>query len=93
MQEINRYTSAIAASVVMIEANLLLATAGKKADSFVQADPMRLASGVLSGMGFIGAGTILRRGTLIRGSSWFSSRQKRRLETVRHGRIFRDISG
>lgn len=30
-------------------------------------DPMRLAAGILTGMGFIGAGTIMRQGNLIRG--------------------------
>ena len=45
----------LAASVSMIQANLLLATAGKAADSFIVLDLMRLPSGILSGMGFIGA--------------------------------------
>ncbi len=30
-------------------------------------DPARLAAGVLTGMGFLGAGTILRQGSLVRG--------------------------
>lgn len=30
-------------------------------------DPMRLAAGFLTGMGFIGAGTILRQGNMVRG--------------------------
>jgi putative Mg2+ transporter-C (MgtC) family protein len=51
----------LAACVGMIEANLLLSTAGKAADSFVNLDTMRLPLGILSGMGFIGAGAILRR--------------------------------
>ena len=57
----------LAASLSMIEANLLLNTVGKAHDSFVQFDVMRLPLGILSGMGFIGAGTILRKGELVRG--------------------------
>jgi putative Mg2+ transporter-C (MgtC) family protein len=57
----------LAASVSMIQANLLLGTAGKAADSFVVLDLMRLPLGILSGMGFIGAGAILRQGKMIFG--------------------------
>jgi len=57
----------LAASVSMIEANLLLGTAGKPASSFVTLDLMRLPLGILSGMGFIGAGAIVRRGDLVHG--------------------------
>jgi putative Mg2+ transporter-C (MgtC) family protein len=57
----------LAASVAMIQTNLLLATAGKRSDSFITLDLMRLPLGILSGMGFIGAGTILRRDNLILG--------------------------
>ncbi|HQU41165.1 MAG TPA: MgtC/SapB family protein [Pirellulales bacterium] len=57
----------VAAAVSMIQANLLLATAGKTPDSFIVLDLMRLPLGVLSGMGFIGAGAILRRGNLVMG--------------------------
>jgi putative Mg2+ transporter-C (MgtC) family protein len=41
--------------------------AGKASDSFVALDLMRLPLGILTGMGFIGAGVILRRGEAIRG--------------------------
>jgi uncharacterized membrane protein YhiD involved in acid resistance len=41
-----------AACVAMIQANLLLAVAGKTPDSFVVLDLMRLPLGILSGMGF-----------------------------------------
>src|SRR5581483_5901227 len=51
----------LAAAVSMIQANLFLPTAGKASDSFVTLDVMRLPLGILSGMGFIGAGAILRR--------------------------------
>ncbi len=51
----------------MIQANLLLPIVGKAPDSFVVLDLMRLPLGILSGMGFIGAGTILRKGNLVTG--------------------------
>src|SRR5215813_6256159 len=57
----------LAASVAMIQANVLLATTGAAADSFVKVDVMRLPLGILSGMGFIGGGVILRRDTLVIG--------------------------
>jgi putative Mg2+ transporter-C (MgtC) family protein len=57
----------LAASLSMIQANLLLPTVGKAGNSFVVLDLMRLPLGVLSGMGFIGAGTILRKGDLVVG--------------------------
>jgi putative Mg2+ transporter-C (MgtC) family protein len=57
----------LAAAVAMIQTNLLLGISGKPADSFATLDLMRLPLGILSGMGFIGAGTILRRGDLILG--------------------------
>lgn len=57
----------VAASVSMLQANLLLSTKGRSPDSFIMLDLMRLPLGVLSGMGFIGAGAILRRGELVKG--------------------------
>jgi putative Mg2+ transporter-C (MgtC) family protein len=57
----------LAASIAMIQANLLLVTAGKSPDSFVTLDLMRLPLGILSGMGFIGGGAILKRGDVVRG--------------------------
>jgi putative Mg2+ transporter-C (MgtC) family protein len=66
----------LAAAVAMIQANLLLATTGKPADSFITLDLMRLPLGILTGMGFIGAGAVLRRDGLVLGVStaatlWF----------------------
>jgi putative Mg2+ transporter-C (MgtC) family protein len=58
---------ALAAALSMLQANLLLATRGKASDSFVVLDLMRLPLGVLSGMGFIGAGAILRKENLVVG--------------------------
>ncbi|HEY5314511.1 MAG TPA: MgtC/SapB family protein [Pirellulales bacterium] len=57
----------LAASASMIEANLLLPTHHKAPDSFIVMDLMRFPLGILSGMGFIGAGAILRRGDRIQG--------------------------
>ena len=57
----------LAASASMIQTNLLLATRGKTPDSFVVMDTLRLPLGILTGMGFIGGGAILRRGTLVVG--------------------------
>jgi putative Mg2+ transporter-C (MgtC) family protein len=57
----------LAACVSMMQANLLLGVAGKAPDSFVVLDLMRLPLGILSGMGFIGAGAIVRRDNLVLG--------------------------
>ena len=49
-------------------ANPLFAdTACRSPDSFAVLDLMRLPLGILSGMGFIGAGAIVRTGSLVRG--------------------------
>lgn len=57
----------LAAAVAMIQANLLLVTDGKTSSSFAVADVMRLPLGILSGMGFIGAGAIIHRRDLVLG--------------------------
>ena len=57
----------LAACLAMIQANILLPQAGKASDSFINLDLMRLPLGILSGMGFIGAGAILRRGNMLIG--------------------------
>jgi putative Mg2+ transporter-C (MgtC) family protein len=57
----------LAASVAMIQVNMLLPTAGRTSDSFVMNDLMRLPLGILTGVGFIGGGAILRRGNIIVG--------------------------
>jgi putative Mg2+ transporter-C (MgtC) family protein len=57
----------LAAAVSMIQVNLLLMTSGRAGDSFVMMDLMRLPLGVLTGMGFIGAGAILRKGDVVTG--------------------------
>jgi putative Mg2+ transporter-C (MgtC) family protein len=57
----------LAACVAMIQANLLINSNGKPVDSFAVMDIMRLPLGILSGIGFIGAGAIIKRGELIAG--------------------------
>jgi putative Mg2+ transporter-C (MgtC) family protein len=57
----------LAASLAMIQVNLLLGMTGKAPNSFVVMDLMRLPLGILSGMGFIGAGAILHRDDLVIG--------------------------
>jgi putative Mg2+ transporter-C (MgtC) family protein len=58
---------ALAACLAMLQVNLLLGQTGKHPDSFVSLDLMRLPLGILSGMGFIGAGAIVRRDNLVLG--------------------------
>ncbi|HEX5321260.1 MAG TPA: MgtC/SapB family protein [Stellaceae bacterium] len=57
----------LAASLSMILANLLLDTSGKPDGSFAVLDLMRLPLGILTGVGFIGAGAIIRRGDGVEG--------------------------
>src|SRR5262249_18058996 len=57
----------LAACIAMIQTNQLIYTNGKPSDSFVVMDIMRLPLGILSGIGFIGAGAIVKRGELIVG--------------------------
>ncbi|HVW11267.1 MAG TPA: MgtC/SapB family protein [Bryobacteraceae bacterium] len=57
----------LAACVAMIQVNLLLPLAGRPPNSFVMNDLMRLPLGILSGMGFIGGGAILRRDSRVLG--------------------------
>ena len=51
----------LAATFAQLQANLLLATAGKTPSSFSVLDLERLPLGILSGIGFIGAGVIMKR--------------------------------
>jgi putative Mg2+ transporter-C (MgtC) family protein len=57
----------LAASISMMQANLLLTTAGRPLDSYVIFDLMRFPLGILTGVGFIGAGAIFRQHELLRG--------------------------
>lgn len=68
----------LAASLSMIQANLLLDMEGKSPSSFVVMDLMRLPLGILSGIGFIGAGAILRKDSIATGVTtaatlWFAT--------------------
>ena len=57
----------LAASVAMIQMNLLMSVRGKTPESFAVLDLMRLPLGILTGMGFIGGGAILKRGDMVHG--------------------------
>jgi putative Mg2+ transporter-C (MgtC) family protein len=57
----------LAASVAMIQMNLLMQSNGKPSDSFAVMDLMRLPLGILTGVGFIGAGAIVRKNELVLG--------------------------
>lgn len=57
----------LAATLAMLQVNLLLPIAGKAPNSFVVMDLMRLPLGILSGIGFIGAGVIIKRGANVSG--------------------------
>ncbi|MGH7439518.1 MAG: MgtC/SapB family protein [Polyangiaceae bacterium] len=68
----------LAAAVAMVLASELLTLRGKAADSFVNADVMRLPLGILTGMGFIGAASVFHRDDLVVGVTtaatlWFVS--------------------
>jgi putative Mg2+ transporter-C (MgtC) family protein len=68
----------LAASLSMLQVNVLLPVTGKTAESFSVLDLMRLPLGILSGMGFIGAGAIVRKGSLVQGLTtaatlWFAT--------------------
>jgi putative Mg2+ transporter-C (MgtC) family protein len=58
---------ALAACVAMLQVNYLMPLAGRASDSFVMNDLMRLPLGILTGVGFIGGGAILRRESLVVG--------------------------
>jgi putative Mg2+ transporter-C (MgtC) family protein len=57
----------LAASVAMIQANILLSLGGKAPDSFAVMDLMRLPLGILTGVGFLGGGAILKKSGSITG--------------------------
>ena len=57
----------LAAAVAMIQTNLLLQLSGKTSGSFAVMDLMRLPLGILTGVGFIGAGAIFKKGDLVTG--------------------------
>jgi putative Mg2+ transporter-C (MgtC) family protein len=57
----------LAAAISMIQANILLSVEGKAPGSFATMDILRFPLGVLTGVGFIGGGAILKRGALVTG--------------------------
>lgn len=68
----------LAAAAAMILANLLMDTRGRPSDSYINMDVMRLPLGILTGVGFIGAGAILHKGNFVHGVTtaatlWFST--------------------
>jgi len=68
----------LSASVSLILANLLMGFAGEPSSGSIRFDLMRLPQGVITGVGFIGAGVILHRGNLVTGVTtaatlWFAT--------------------
>jgi putative Mg2+ transporter-C (MgtC) family protein len=68
----------LAAAVSMIQMNLLLESNGKPPSSYAVMDVMRLPLGILTGVGFLGAGAIIHKGELVLGLTtaatlWFST--------------------
>jgi putative Mg2+ transporter-C (MgtC) family protein len=68
----------LAASISMIQMNLLIPTNGKPSDSYAVMDLMRLPLGILTGVGFIGAGAIVRKDEMVLGvttaaTMWFAT--------------------
>ena len=57
----------LAAALAMVLANVNIGEAGRAPDAFVTMDVMRLPLGILTGVGFIGGGAILKRGELVLG--------------------------
>lgn len=57
----------LAAALSMLQVNLLLGMSGKTPASFAVMDLMRLPLGILSGIGFIGAGVIIKQSRKVSG--------------------------
>ncbi|HET6390626.1 MgtC/SapB family protein [Hyphomicrobium sp.] len=57
----------LAACIATSQANILLAVTGKTEGMFATMDVMRLPLGILTGIGFIGGGVILKRGHIVSG--------------------------
>jgi putative Mg2+ transporter-C (MgtC) family protein len=57
----------LAAALAMSQANILLPVDGKTSSSFSVLDLMRMPLGILTGVGFIGGGAILKRGDAVHG--------------------------
>jgi putative Mg2+ transporter-C (MgtC) family protein len=68
----------LAASIAMIQMNLLMQSNGKPPNSYAVMDLMRLPLGILTGVGFIGAGAIVRKNEMVLGittaaTMWFAT--------------------
>ena len=68
----------MAASIAMIQMNLLLPTNGRPPNSYAVMDLMRLPLGILTGVGFIGAGAIIKKDDMVLGVTtaatlWFAT--------------------
>lgn len=68
----------IAATLMMLQVNLLLPMDNRSSTSYIGLDLMRLPLGVLSGIGFIGAGAILKKentaiGVTTAATLWYST--------------------
>jgi putative Mg2+ transporter-C (MgtC) family protein len=69
----------LAACLAQLQANMMLPTSGKTTSSFAVLDLERLPLGILSGIGFIGAGVIVKRdndivtGVTTAATIWFVS--------------------
>src|SRR5438874_967575 len=66
----------VAAAVAMVLSEVLFIQSAAAATGSWRPDPARLGAGILTGIGFLGAGTILRHANVIRGvttaaSLWF----------------------
>ncbi len=57
----------LAACIATSQANILLGVTGKTDGMFATMDIMRLPLGILTGIGFIGGGVILKRGNMVSG--------------------------
>lgn len=68
----------VAGAVSMVLADLVVAAASAPQPGAPRLDPLRMAQGVLAGMGFIGAGAIIRRDDVVHGVTtaatlWFAT--------------------
>lgn len=66
----------MAAAIAAVAANLLMDTRGRSQDFFAQIDVLRLPLGILSSIGFIGAGAIIKKDDIALGvttaaTMWF----------------------
>ena len=69
----------LGATIIMITPELLSANLGQSANSgWAQVDPGRMVAGIVTGIGFLGAGAIIRIGDIVRGLTtaaciWFTA--------------------